>query len=253
MIVDDAALMRRNLSTIITKFTDHTVVAEAVNGREAVSKYREFMPDLVTMDITMPVMDGIGALQAIRREFPKAKIIMVSALSQKHMVMRALQFGARNYITKPINKAKVIDVITKVLGRQAAVRSELVANKKQKHAAPERPAAPSRPKTDTERPTQEKLPPESVDENVPASPQPAPTVTGAAAQTRVRTSIAVDPAPPPSRHTETAEAREYGNLEQWIDTVEDEDDREIIELWARKVSKGRMEEVDFTRKIRMIL
>ncbi len=115
MIVDDSAIMRRNLTTIFTQ-AGHTVVAEAVNGGQAHLRYRNFQPDLVTMDITMPGVNGIEGIKLIKKEFPDAKIIVVSALDQRNMVLDALKSGAMHYIIKPISPDKVISVVNKVLG-----------------------------------------------------------------------------------------------------------------------------------------
>jgi two-component system chemotaxis response regulator CheY len=114
LIVDDSSIMRRNLRTILAQ-GKHTVVGEATNGQEAVVEYEKSKPDLVTMDITMPVMDGIEAVKKIIEKFPEARIVMVSALDQKKMVFEALQNGARHYIVKPITAQKVLNVIDEVL------------------------------------------------------------------------------------------------------------------------------------------
>ena len=114
LVVDDATLMRRNLITILTQDGKYEVVGQARNGKEALLMYRDLKPDLVTMDITMPIMDGIEAVQRIREEFPDARIIMISALNQKNMVLKALDLGACNYIIKPVTKNKVITAVDKL-------------------------------------------------------------------------------------------------------------------------------------------
>jgi len=114
LVVDDSSIMRRNLSAILTK-AGHTIVAEAVNGELGVKEYEKHKPDLVTMDITMPVMDGIGAVKKIISYDPDALIIMISALDQKFMVLTAIQNGARHYIIKPFSSDKVIAVVDEVL------------------------------------------------------------------------------------------------------------------------------------------
>jgi len=114
LIVDDSAIMRRNLKTIFIQ-AGHTVVGEAINGGQAHIMYRTHVPDLVTMDITMPNVNGIEAVKLIKKEFPDAKIIMVSALDQRSMVLEALKQGANHYIIKPITPETVIDVVNKVL------------------------------------------------------------------------------------------------------------------------------------------
>lgn len=114
LVVDDSSIMRRNLSAILTN-AGHTIVAEATNGELGVKEYKIRKPDLVTMDITMPVMDGIGAVKQILKYDPKAQIIMISSLNQKYMVLTALQNGARHYIIKPFTQEKVLQVINDVL------------------------------------------------------------------------------------------------------------------------------------------
>ncbi len=114
LVVDDSSIMRRNLSAILTK-AGHTIVAEAANGELGAKEYEKHKPDLVTMDITMPVLDGIGAVKKIISIDPKALIIMISALDQKFMVLTAIQNGARHYIIKPFSSEKVIDVVNEVL------------------------------------------------------------------------------------------------------------------------------------------
>lgn len=114
LIVDDAAFMRMMLKDILTK-NGFEVVAEAADGVQAVEKYVETKPDLVTMDITMPEMDGIMALKEIRRIDPDAKVIMVSAMWQQAMVIDAIQVGAKDFIVKPFQADRVLEAVTKVL------------------------------------------------------------------------------------------------------------------------------------------
>lgn len=114
LVVDDSSIMRRNLSTIL-KRAGHTIVAEASNGELGAKEYEKHKPDLVTMDITMPILDGIGAVKKIISFDPEALIIMISALDQKFMVLTAIQNGARHYIIKPFSSEKVIDVVNEVL------------------------------------------------------------------------------------------------------------------------------------------
>jgi CheY-like chemotaxis protein len=106
--------MRRNLRLLLTE-AGHTVVAEASNGMEAYKEYVKNQPDLVTMDITMPVMSGLDALKKIIATYPDAKIVMISALDQKSMVFEALQYGAKHYILKPITMEKILETISHVL------------------------------------------------------------------------------------------------------------------------------------------
>lgn len=114
LIVDDIAIMRKKIGTMLLQ-AGHTIVAEADDGEQAVREYEKNKPDLVLMDITMPNLDGIGAVKKIISSYPDAKIIMVSALAQKHMVLAALQCGARNYIIKPVEYSKLVDIVKKVL------------------------------------------------------------------------------------------------------------------------------------------
>lgn len=114
LIVDDSLIMRRNLMAILRE-AGHTIVGEAVNGQQAYLMYRRFRPDIVTMDITMPNVDGIDALKNIMTNYPDAKIVMVSALDQKAKVYTALRNGAKHYIIKPLTAEKIISVIDKVV------------------------------------------------------------------------------------------------------------------------------------------
>lgn len=114
MIVDDAAFMRITIKNMLQK-SEHEVVGEAENGRIAVEKYRELKPDIVTMDITMPEMDGLAALKAIRAEDPNAKVIMVSAMGQEAMVRDAVLNGARGFIVKPFKEDGILAAINKLL------------------------------------------------------------------------------------------------------------------------------------------
>lgn len=114
MIVDDAAFMRITIKNMLQK-SEHEVVGEAENGRIAVERYRELKPDIVTMDITMPEMDGLAALKAIRAEDPNAKIIMVSAMGQEAMVRDAVLSGAKGFIVKPFKEDGILAAISKLV------------------------------------------------------------------------------------------------------------------------------------------
>lgn len=114
LVVDDSLVMRKNLITLLTQ-GGHEVVGESKNGKQAYMDYLSLKPDLVTMDITMPIMDGIEAVKHIISIDPSARIIMISALAQKKMVFDALENGACNYILKPITSEKVLTTIDKVL------------------------------------------------------------------------------------------------------------------------------------------
>ncbi len=119
MIVDDAMFMRNMIGEIFEgrKFgeQDFVVIAEAENGLEAVEKYREHRPDIVTMDIVMPEMTGIEALKEIMKMDSKATVVMCSALGQDSLVMEALDAGAKDFIVKPFQPEKVRDVVVRIL------------------------------------------------------------------------------------------------------------------------------------------
>ena len=114
LLVDDAQVIRVMLTKILIA-AGYEIAGEASNGLEAVEKYKKLNPDLVTMDITMPTMSGIEAVREIKKYDPEAKIIMCSAIGQKSMVIEAIEAGARNYIIKPFEPQKVINVISAVL------------------------------------------------------------------------------------------------------------------------------------------
>ena len=115
LIVDDAAFMRMMIKDILTK-NGFEVVGEAENGAKAVEKYQELRPDLTTMDITMPEMDGISAVKQIKKIDPAAKVIMCSAMGQQAMVIEAIQSGARDFIVKPFQPDRVLEAVRKVIG-----------------------------------------------------------------------------------------------------------------------------------------
>lgn len=115
LVVDDAAFMRMMVKDILSK-NGYDVVGEAENGMKAVEKFNELRPDLVTMDITMPEMDGISAVKAIKKIDPKAKIVMCSAMGQQAMVIEAIQAGARDFIVKPFQADRVLEAVRKAVG-----------------------------------------------------------------------------------------------------------------------------------------
>lgn len=114
LIVDDAEFMRMMLTEILTN-AGYQVVGEACNGKEAVSKYKELKPDFVTLDITMPEVDGISALKMIREFDPSAVIIMCSAMGQQSCVLDAINGGAKDFIVKPFRAERIIETVNKVL------------------------------------------------------------------------------------------------------------------------------------------
>ena len=115
LIVDDAAFMRMMIKDILTK-NGYEVVAEAANGVQAVELYKTHQPDLVTMDITMPEMDGIEAVKQIKAVNPGAKIVMCSAMGQQSMVMDAIRAGAKDFIVKPFQADRVLEAVKKIIG-----------------------------------------------------------------------------------------------------------------------------------------
>ncbi|MCG1020756.1 MULTISPECIES: response regulator [Sutcliffiella] len=115
LVVDDAKFMRLTIGNILTK-SNHTVIGEAENGRDAVSLYRDHQPDLVTMDITMPEMNGIEAVREIVKDFPKAKIIMCSAMGQQRLIVEAIEAGAKDFIVKPFDESRVLEAVKRVMG-----------------------------------------------------------------------------------------------------------------------------------------
>ncbi len=115
LFVDDSAFMRGILKGIILK-DPYVLAGEAENGREGIEKFQELKPDLVTMDIVMPEMDGIDAVKGIRERNPDARIIMVSAMGQQSMVIEAIQAGARDYIIMPFQPPRVHEALKRVMG-----------------------------------------------------------------------------------------------------------------------------------------
>lgn len=115
LICDDAVFMRTMLSDILSQ-AGFAVIGHAQTGREAVDKYRELQPDLVTMDIVMPDMGGIDAVRSIMAEYPDAKILMCSAMGQQSMVVEAIQAGARDFVVKPFQPSRVLEAVQRVIG-----------------------------------------------------------------------------------------------------------------------------------------
>ena len=113
LIVDDAAFMRVSIRNIVSK-NGYEVAGEAENGAVAVQKYAELHPDIVTMDITMPEMNGLEALIAIRKADPGAKVIMVSALGQVSIVRDAVMAGAKGFVVKPFKEETITAALAKL-------------------------------------------------------------------------------------------------------------------------------------------
>lgn len=117
LICDDTMFMR----TVIAKmFRDagHEVVGEAECGEEAVEQYRKLQPDIVTMDIIMPDLGGIEAVRAITGEFPNARIVICSALGQEKLIDQAMAAGARGYVVKPFDSARLLDVVDRAVATE---------------------------------------------------------------------------------------------------------------------------------------
>ncbi len=110
MVVDDAAFMRITLKNMLER-NGFEVVGEAANGAEAVKRFAELSPDIVTMDITMPQMDGVEALREIKKISPEAKVIMISAMGQETMVKEAVLSGAMGFLVKPFKEEAVIKAL----------------------------------------------------------------------------------------------------------------------------------------------
>jgi two-component system chemotaxis response regulator CheY len=113
LVVDDAVVMRMMIKNILSK--EGYEVVEAQSGIEAVEKYRAVKPDVVTMDMVMPDMDGISAVRQIIADDPSAKIVMCTSMGQQQLVVEAVQAGAKSFITKPFQPPKILETIGKVL------------------------------------------------------------------------------------------------------------------------------------------
>lgn len=114
LVCDDSAFMRMMLKKILVE-NGYEVVAEAGDGKQAVQLFRQHKPDIITMDITMPKMDGIEAVKIIHEENPLTRVIMVTAIGQRAVIMDALKAGASDFIVKPFDPDKVLATIKKIL------------------------------------------------------------------------------------------------------------------------------------------
>jgi two-component system, chemotaxis family, chemotaxis protein CheY len=132
VVVDDSAITVRKLCTMLESL-GYGIAATAESGRAAVQAYREVRPDVVTMDITMPEMDGIEATRAIMGEFPDARIVMVTSHGQEKMVLDALKAGAKGYVIKPFQEEKVYEAIQKACKR-VVIQEKLMAEIQQRKA-----------------------------------------------------------------------------------------------------------------------
>lgn len=115
LVCDDAIFMRTMIADILAQ-AGFEVVGEAESGLQAIEKYRQLKPDLVTMDIVMPDMGGIDAVREICREDPDAKVLMCSAMGQQALVVEAIQAGAKDFIVKPFQPSRVLEAVQRVIG-----------------------------------------------------------------------------------------------------------------------------------------
>ena len=113
LIVDDAAFMRMSIRNMLMNH-DFEIVGEAENGLMAIEKYKELQPDIVTLDITMPEMDGLQALRVIKKLDPAASIVMVSALGQEARMKEAIIYGAKGFIVKPFKEEIIVSALSKL-------------------------------------------------------------------------------------------------------------------------------------------
>ncbi|GAB3796849.1 response regulator [Virgibacillus kimchii] len=114
LVVDDAAFLRIMLTNILEK-NHYEVVGQAKDGKEAIHMYKELRPDLVIMDLTMPVMDGIEAMKRIIVEDSEAKIIVCSAIGQQKVVVQAIEAGGKDFIVKPFEESRILETVERVL------------------------------------------------------------------------------------------------------------------------------------------
>jgi two-component system chemotaxis response regulator CheY len=115
LVVDDAAFMRKMVTDALSG-GGHEIVGEAANGAEAVQRFQELRPDVMTLDITMPEKDGLTALKEIIAVDPGAKVIMCSALGQESKVLESIKLGAKDFVVKPFQADRVLSAIEKALG-----------------------------------------------------------------------------------------------------------------------------------------
>ena len=114
LVVDDAIFMRMSIKQML-EANGHAMIAEAGGGREAINMYKEYKPDAVILDITMPDMNGIDALKFIKEYDPNAKVVICSAMGQQAMLAQAIQYGAKDFVVKPFEAKRLIAALEKVL------------------------------------------------------------------------------------------------------------------------------------------
>ncbi|PEB53959.1 two-component system response regulator [Bacillus pseudomycoides] len=115
LVVDDAMFMRTMIKNLLKNSTEFEIIGEAENGLEAIQKFKELQPDIVTLDITMPEMDGLEALKEIIKIDANARVVICSAMGQQSMVLDAIKLGAKDFIVKPFQADRVIEALTKVV------------------------------------------------------------------------------------------------------------------------------------------
>ena len=115
LVVDDAAFMRKMVSDALTK-GGHEVVGEAGNGQEAIARFQELRPEVMTLDITMPEKDGLSALRELMELEPTARVVMCSALGQESKVLESIKLGAKDFVVKPFQPDRVLEAVGKALG-----------------------------------------------------------------------------------------------------------------------------------------
>lgn len=113
LIVDDSRTSRKMLRNILES-NGHEIIDEAVNGQEGVQKFQALKPDVVTLDITMPVVDGVEALKMIKALDLESKVVMVTAAGQKNKMIECIKAGANEFLTKPFEQQEIVDVINKM-------------------------------------------------------------------------------------------------------------------------------------------
>lgn len=114
LVVDDAAFMCLTIKQMLER-NGHTMIGQASTGVEAIKQFTELKPELILMDITMPEMNGVEALERIKAIDPKAKIIICSALAQKEMIAKSIELGVEDFIVKPFKEERLIQAIDKVM------------------------------------------------------------------------------------------------------------------------------------------
>jgi len=113
LIVDDSMITRLRLHNILTT-NGYNVIGEADNGTTAIRKYKELQPDITTLDITMPGMNGIDTLKKIREVDPEACVVMISALNQKMKILESIRYGAANFVSKPFDDDKILLILQEI-------------------------------------------------------------------------------------------------------------------------------------------